>query len=160
MSGDLKRQISTYDLGSAPGHLIRRAQQRAVEFYVAEVGEDGPTPQQFAVLLNVFQNPGISQTDLVRLSAIDRSTLAEVLRRMVSRGLIARSRRAGDQRAYALSLTANGMAVLERAFAAALRAQSRILDPVPARERPAAMALLARIAGFPAERTKSAGDDA
>lgn len=172
VSGDLKRLISKYDLGSAPGHLIRRAQQRAVEFYVAEVGEDGPTPQQFAVLLNVFQNPGMSQTDLVQASAIDRSTLAEILRRMVARELVSRTRRPGDQRAYALSLTTDGLRMLEHAFAAALRAQRRILEPVPPAERPAAMAILATIAGFgggdagsgalPADDSagKSAGDDA
>ena len=160
MGENLKRQISAYDLGCAPGHLLRRAQQRALEIYVAEVGEDGPTPQQFAVLLNVFQNPGMSQTDLVQASAIDRSTLAEILRRMVARGLIERARRKGDQRSNALSLTPDGLATLEKAFAAALRAQGRILDPVPADRRPAAMVLLATIAGYDATDAKSAGDGA
>lgn len=160
MGGNLRRQMAAYDPGKAPGHLLRRAQQRAVELYTAEVGEDGPTPQQFVVLLNVFRTPGMSQTDLVQASAIDRSTLTEILRRMDARGLIVRSRRKKDQRANALTLTEDGERVLEKAFAAAVRAQSRILDPVPPAERAAAMALLTAIAGFGAGSAKSAGDDA
>ena len=73
-----------------------------------EVGEDGPTPRQFAVLLSVHQNPGVSQTDLVRTTGIDRSTLTEILRRLGRRGLIRRERQPEDRRTNALHLTEDG----------------------------------------------------
>ena len=97
-----------FDLRGAVGHLLRRSQQRAVDLFVEEVGEDGPTPRQFAVLLSVHQNPGVSQTDLVRMTGIDRSTLTEILRRLGRRGLIRRERQAEDRRTNALHLTAEG----------------------------------------------------
>ena len=137
-----------YDLHGAVGHLLRRSQQRAVDLFVEEVGEDGPTPRQFAVLLSVHQNPGISQTDLVRMTGIDRSTLTEILRRLGRRGLIRRERQAGDRRTNALHLTAEGRTAMEAAIDAVERAQERILEPIPAGERRAAVRVLERLAGL------------
>ena len=137
-----------YDLHGAVGHLLRRSQQRAVDLFVEEVGEDGPTPRQFAVLLSVHQNPGISQTDLVRMTGIDRSTLTEILRRLGRRGLIRRERQAGDRRTNALHLTVEGLTAMESAIDAVERAQERILAPIPAGERRAAMRVLEKLAGL------------
>lgn len=140
--------IDGYDLRGAPGHLIRRCQQRAVDLFVAEVGESGPTPRQFAILLSVRQNPGVNQTDLVRLTGIDRSTLTEILRRMAVRGWLRRARRPTDRRANALWLTPVGEAVLGRVFAAAERAQARILAPLAPADRATALRVLGRLAGL------------
>lgn len=139
--------VETFTLSNAPGHLIRRCQQRAVDLFVVEAGEKGPTPRQFAVLINVYQNDGINQTDLVRLSGIDRSSLTEILRRLIGRGLIARRRVETDHRTNALSITDAGRAMLEGAFEAALRVQERILAPVPSSRRTEAIELLTLLAG-------------
>jgi DNA-binding MarR family transcriptional regulator len=141
--------LADYRLTRAPGHLIRRAQQRAVDLYMDEVGEDGLTPRQFAVLVNVYQNDGINQTDLVRLSGIDRSTLTEILRRLAARNLILRRRMERDQRTNILSITPAGIQALEDAFDAMARAQDRIMEPVPPTKRAAALELLALLAGRP-----------
>ena len=137
----------SYALHGAAGHLLRRSQQRAVDLFVEEVGEDGPTPRQFAVLLSVHQNPGISQTDLVRMTGIDRSTLTEILRRLGRRGLIRRERQPEDRRTNALHLTGAGESAMRAAIDAVERAQERILEPIPAAERAAAMRVLERLAG-------------
>lgn len=137
-----------YDLHGAVGHLLRRSQQRAVDLFVEEVGEDGPTPRQFAVMVSVHQNPGVSQTDLVRMTGIDRSTLTEILRRLGRRGLVRRERQARDRRTNALHLTAEGRTAMEAAIDAVERAQERILKPIPAGERRAAMRVLERLAGL------------
>ncbi len=145
---DTRIDASSYSLHGAVGHLLRRSQQRAVDLFVEEVGEDGPTPRQFAVLLSVHQNPGVSQTDLVRTTGIDRSTLTEILRRLGRRGLIRRERQPGDRRTNALHLTGDGRRTMETAIGAVERAQQRILEPIPAAERPAAMRVLERLAGL------------
>lgn len=145
---DFLDEIGRYPLGRAPGHLIRRAQQRAVDLFMDEMGDGGPTPQQFAVLLNVYQNDGINQTDLVRLSGIDRSTLTEILRRLAGRGHISRRRLKKDQRTNVLSITPAGIRVLEAAFRAMRRSQDRIMEPVPPVKREAAMELLSLLAGY------------
>lgn len=146
---DCRQGLADFRLGRSPGHLIRRAQQRAVDLYMDEVGDDGLTPRQFAVLLGVFQNDGINQTDLVRLSGIDRSTLTEILRRLSARGLIQRRRMERDQRSNILSVTPVGVQALEDAFGAMERAQKRIMEPVPAGQRAAALELLSLLAGYP-----------
>lgn len=148
MNQDFKRQIEAYPLTEVPGHLIRRCQQRAVDLFLAEVGESGPTPRQFSVLLNIFQNPGMSQTALVQASGIDRSTLTEILRRLIERGLISRTRLKEDQRANALTVTDEGEATIAASFDAARRAQERILDPIPPTLRAQAIEILVLLAGY------------
>lgn len=145
-SEELKRRARVYALDGAPGHLLRRCQQRAVDLFAEEVGENGLTPRQFAVLLCVYQNPGASQTDLVRATGIDRSTLAGIVRRLAGRGLVARRRAEADRRANAVEITAVGERALLSALDAVERAQSRILEPVDPGRRPEALALLARLA--------------
>ena len=145
---DSRIDARSYSLHGAVGHLLRRSQQRAVDLFVEEVGEDGPTPRQFAVLLSVHQNPGVSQTDLVRMTGIDRSTLTEILRRLGRRGLIRRERQPEDRRTNALHITAEGRTAMEGAMEAVERAQHRILAPIPAAERGAAMRVLERLAGL------------
>ena len=145
---DTRIDAGSYALHEAVGHLLRRSQQRAVDLFVEEVGEDGPTPRQFAVLLTVHQKPGVSQTDLVRTTGIDRSTLTEILRRLGRRGLIRRERQPQDRRTNALHLTPDGRRAMESAIDAVERAQRRILEPIPAAERPAAMRVLERLAGL------------
>jgi DNA-binding MarR family transcriptional regulator len=148
MDEKLRERVAAYAIDAVAGHLIRRCQQRALDVFVAEVGEDGPTPTQFAVLLNVFQNPGMSQTALVQASGIDRSTLTEILRRMIGRGLISRTRLKEDQRANALTLTRAGEDMLAAAFEGADRTQDRILEPVPAELRATAIEILFLLAGY------------
>jgi DNA-binding MarR family transcriptional regulator len=140
--------MTKFQLDQAPGHLLRRAQQRAVELFAAELGSDGPTPQQFALLLAIGQNPGISQVGLVREIGVDRSTLAEMVQRLARRGLIVRRRTPSDGRENALSLSAAGARLLARALPAVIRTQQRILAPIPARQRKAALQLLRLMAGM------------
>lgn len=147
MTDTTEKKMQEFTLDAVAGHLIRRCQQRAVDLFTDEVGEDGPNPRQFAVLISVFQNPGMSQTALVETSGIDRSTLTEVLRRMIDRGLISRSRTPTDQRANALFLTDDGRAALKGAFAAAERVQTRILEPIAASDRETAIRILGLLAG-------------
>lgn len=141
--------MKAFDQRRVVGYLIRLCQQRAVDLFVEEVGVDGPNPRQFSVLINVFQNPGMSQTALVEASGIDRSTLTEVLKRMIDRGMISKRRAAEDQRTNALFLTEMGLAALESAFEDAERVQQHILSPIPEAGREEAIAILTALSGNP-----------
>ena len=90
----------------------------------------------------------MSQTALVVASGIDRSTLTEVLRRMIDRGMISKRRAAEDQRTNALFLTDEGRATLDAAFEDAERVQERILRPVAEADRNDAIALLTALSGY------------
>ena len=135
-----------FSLKNSPGHLLRRAQQYANDLYAKEVGVDGPTPRQFEVLYSVAQNEGLSQTDLVRATGIDRSTLADMIARMLKRGLLSRSRTKEDARANAVSITSSGKRMLQSAQSAVNKAESGTLSVLPAAQRSAFMKALAAYA--------------
>lgn len=123
--------MASYDLRKSPGHLLRRAQQYAHDLYADAVGQDGPTPRQFEVLHVVAGNAGLSQTDLVRATGIDRSTLADMIARMMKKGLLSRSRTKEDARANAVSITASGRRVLNSAMSGVARAETAALNVLP-----------------------------
>ncbi len=99
----------------SPVHLLHRAGQCASDLFASEMADLDLTPRQFAVLLTVAQNEGLSQTDLVERTGIDRSTLADIVRRMLKKGLLQRRRTREDARAYAVKLTDEGMRILAAA---------------------------------------------
>lgn len=148
LADELIEKMLAFEQKRVIGHLLRLCHQRAVDLFVEEVGVDGPNPRQFSVLINVFQNPGMSQTALVEASGIDRSTLTEVLKRMIDQGMIAKRRAAEDQRTNAIFLTDEGRATLDAAFEDAERVQDRILRPVAKAERNDALALLKALSGY------------
>jgi len=87
------------------------------------------------VLLTVSQNEGLSQTHLVERTGIDRSTLADIVRRMLKKGLLQRRRTREDARAYAVKLTEEGSRVLKSADPLSRRVDDRILSSLPASQR-------------------------
>jgi DNA-binding MarR family transcriptional regulator len=115
--------------------LLHRAGQCAADIFQTELGGDDLTPRQYAVLLTVAQNEGLSQTQLVELTGIDRSTLADVVRRMLKKGLLQRRRTRDDARAYAVKLTDEGTKVLKSHDPLARRVDDRILASLPAQQR-------------------------
>ncbi|MGF1545043.1 MAG: MarR family winged helix-turn-helix transcriptional regulator [Parvularculaceae bacterium] len=134
--------MAAYDLRKSPGHLLRRAQQFAHDLYSKEVGPSGPTPRQFEVLHTVSQNEGLSQTDLVRATGIDRSTLADMIARMIKKGLLSRSRTKEDARANAVSITAAGKRMLSSAQSSVAKAEAAALDVLPKTQQSAFMKAL------------------
>ena len=78
---------SKFELSESPGHLLHRAQQFAAERFAKSMAGAKLTQRQFAVLHATAKKEGLTQTDLVKATGIDRSTLAELVARMVKNGL-------------------------------------------------------------------------
>lgn len=100
-------------------HLLHRAGQRAEDLFSKAMAGQELTARQFIVMSIVASADNPSQTDICDKSGIDRSTLAEIVHRLVSRGLLARHRTQRDARKYAVRLTAQGTSMLEKARPAA-----------------------------------------
>ena len=124
-------------LENSATHLLHRATQCASELFSAEAGKDNLTPRQYAILVTIAENEGVSQTGLVQRTGIDRSTLADVIRRMIGKGLIQRKRTKEDARAYAVRLSDKGKRVLDNADPGATKADQRLLAGLSAPERKA-----------------------
>ena len=141
-----RRTNGGFELAEAPSHLIRRCQQFYGDLYAREVGARELTKQQFTVLAALEHNDGVSQTALVEITGIDRSTLAEMVRRMLEKGLLSRERTEEDQRANAVAITPSGRKALRAARNAADRAEKALLDALPPGERTRFIRSLAQIA--------------
>lgn len=126
-----KKSAGTFDLESSLSHMLRRTQQFAYDQFVQQMGESTLTPRQFIVLFAVNDAEGLSQTDLVNRTGIDRSTLADMISRMIKNGLLARKRTAEDARANSVRLTAAGRRALNGAMPKAIAAEKALLDVLP-----------------------------
>jgi DNA-binding MarR family transcriptional regulator len=96
-------------------HLLKRAVQFSVHRYNEEVGKSGLTHRQFTVLAAVDSNEGKSQTELVKITGVDRSTLADMVARMMAQGLVQRRRTKEDARTNSVRLTPLGKKMLKTA---------------------------------------------
>lgn len=131
----MSREKSAEKLERSPIHLLHRAGQCAGDIFQSEMAAENLTPRQYAVLYTVSQNEGLSQTNLVERTGIDRSTLADIIRRMLKKGLLQRRRTKEDARAYAVKLTDEGWRVLKAAEPMAKRVDDKILAALPTPER-------------------------
>jgi DNA-binding MarR family transcriptional regulator len=135
------------------GHLLHRAAQRALDFYAEEAGAGAVTQRQHAVLAAVAAREGAAQADLVAATGVDRSTLADMVARMIDKGLLARERSNLDARANAVRLTDAGRMALEETGPRAAAADARLLALLPKGKRAAFLEALGGLAtGVPAAR--------
>jgi MarR family transcriptional regulator, temperature-dependent positive regulator of motility len=143
-SGKQARRSGT--LAESPSHLMHRALQLALDIYSEELGSDGPTQRQFAVMEAVSVKEGLTQTDLVKATGIDRSTLADLVARMTTKGLLTRERSTLDARAKAVRLSAEGQALLDGARPKVEAADRRIMALLPKGKRDGFLDLLSELA--------------
>jgi DNA-binding MarR family transcriptional regulator len=129
------KESKIVQLEQSPIHLLHRAGQCAGDVFQSEMRTEDLTPRQYAVLVAVAENEGLSQTNLVDMTGIDRSTLADIIRRMLKKGLVQRRRTKEDARAYAVKLTEEGRRILRSAEPMARRVDDRILQALPATQR-------------------------
>lgn len=134
-------------LAESPSHLIHRALQLALDVYTREVGSDSLTQRQFAVLEAVSLRGGLTQTDLVKATGVDRSTLADLVARMTRRGLLSRERSTLDARAMAVHLTPEGESALAEVRPRVIEADRQILALLPKGRRDTFLEILTELAG-------------
>ncbi len=133
-------------LAESPSHLMHRVLQLSLDIYSEEAGPDGPTQRQYAVMEAVSVKAGLTQTDLVRATGIDRSTLADLVARMTTKGLLSRERSVSDARAKAVRLSAEGQMLLESARPRVEAADKRIMALLPKSKRDGFLELLSELA--------------
>lgn len=141
-----KPDTETFDLIESPGHLLHRAQQFAAERFMTAMAGAKLTQRQFAVLHATGKQEGLTQTELVKATGIDRSTLAELVARMVRNGALEREKLADDARANAVRLTPSGRELLDAATLGAMEADKAILSALPKNKRASFLETLRRIA--------------
>lgn len=132
-----------YHLQEQIGFLLRKAHQRHVAIFAAEIGD--LTPPQFAALARLFEDGGTSQNQLGAMIAMDAATVKGVIDRLKARGLVELSRHEGDKRRLMVNLTEEGRQTIERLIPLARQATQETLGPLNAREAATLTKLLAKI---------------
>ena len=133
-------------LDRSPSHLLHRALQIALDIYAEEGGPGAVTQRQFALLAAVQSREGCTQSDLVKATGIDRSTLAELVARLIGKGLLARTRSTLDARANTVTLTDAGRLAVKEAEPRVALADERILALMPSAKRESFLKTLADMA--------------
>jgi MarR family transcriptional regulator, lower aerobic nicotinate degradation pathway regulator len=130
---------------TSPGYLIRRAQQIHVSLWQKHVVQD-LTSVQYGILLVAAQRRAVDQTTIGGLMSLDKNTVADVLRRLRTRKLVARERDPDDGRRWLTRLTDKGRSTLLRAAPAVVLVQGHMLHPLDRVERQTAARLLSLVA--------------
>ncbi|NMD07431.1 MAG: winged helix-turn-helix transcriptional regulator [Phyllobacteriaceae bacterium] len=109
--------------------------QYSVHCYMEEAGKSGLTHRQFTVLSAADVHEGKSQTELVRITGIDRSTLADLVARLMAQGYVQRRRTKEDARTNSIKLTPLGKKALKSAQSGADDVDKKLLALFPAGDR-------------------------
>jgi DNA-binding MarR family transcriptional regulator len=129
--------VTTDDEAAAPplesliGFLLRCASNIADASYYKQVGSAEFTPRQFAILLSLRTGGHMTQAALSAVTRMDRSTINEMVPRMLERNLISKSNSPHDKRAIHLSITAHGLKTLKELLPLTIRSQEMIVAPLP-----------------------------
>jgi DNA-binding MarR family transcriptional regulator len=88
---------------------------------------------------------GASQTKLCEISGVDRSTLADMVRRLVQRGFLTRRRTREDARTYAVRITEQGKSLLEQVLPITHQVDRELLQGLSPSERETFKVLLHKV---------------
>jgi DNA-binding MarR family transcriptional regulator len=143
------------DLYVDPGHLIRRAYQISVAIFLEECRSFDLRLVDCAVLYGIHAMPETDQIGLSRAVAIDRSSIARVVDKLVERGLVARRVSEHDRRVNRLSLTAEGCRIVDSIQPVIDEVNQRILEPLNAEERQQFIHCLAKICEINNEKSRA-----
>ncbi|WJH41823.1 MarR family transcriptional regulator [Aliirhizobium terrae] len=134
-----RSQSATYLAGQLARVFSRSLQKRATVL--------GFSPGQFPVLLELWQQDGLTQKQLLDKLEVEQATLANTLARMERDGLIARTPHPSDKRAQIISLTDLGRSLEANALEAAAEADSALFAGFRTFERELMMEYMRLIIG-------------
>lgn len=118
---------ATYLASQLAKGFARSLQQRAATL--------GFSPGQFPVLVELWQEDGLTQKQILDRLDVEQATLANTLSRMERDGLIGRTPHPSDRRAQIISLTERGRVLESEAINAAAEAENALLGSFRSFER-------------------------
>ncbi len=129
-----------------PGNLLRRCHQISVAIFLRKCEAYNLTQLQYILLCALEEHGPIDQITLGGHTALDRNTVAVVVRKLEERGLVTRRRNPEDRRSMLVTLTEEGECLRHDAEPQVAEVQDEILAPLSESEREVLCRLLARIA--------------
>lgn len=127
-TNDLLGLAERLPLWRRPGYLIRRIHQLHYALFFEEFAGTDITPVQYGLLTILSTQPDSDQIAIANSLGLDRTNVADVLKRLSKSGLVERRPSETDKRAMLARLTPAGEAMLRKMHPAMMRAQERLLD--------------------------------
>jgi len=118
-------------LESLTGFLLRCASNIADASYYKQLGNAEITPRQLAILLSLQNGGPMTQAALSAVTRMDRSTINEMVPRMIERDLISKTNSPDDKRSLHLSITVQGLKALKGVLPATVLSQDHVLAALP-----------------------------
>lgn len=140
---DLDVAQSGYVLDEAIGFILRQATQRHTAIFAAHMGD--VTATQWAALSKLAELGTSSQNLLGRLTAMDAPTVKGVIDRLMRRGLVEAIPDPDHKRRFQLTLTKEGVDLVNEKIPAAAAVSEETLRPLSAREAERLTELLSRL---------------
>lgn len=132
-------------LDEVVGYNLRMAQEASFRAFARHVGQPQVKPGWFAAMTVIHNNPGLTQMDLGRAIARDKSSVTPLIQALQKKKLVSRRQSKIDRRRVTLRLTKAGEAVLEKLTGHALDHDNR-LDAIVGTHKATFIALLKKIA--------------
>jgi DNA-binding MarR family transcriptional regulator len=123
-----------------------------------ELSPFGINPKHYGILATIASRGPLTQQSLGELLQIDRTTIVQLVDDLERKGAVVRGETPGDRRAYALELTAEGKALLEKAAPRMLATQERFFQPLEPIERKELQRLLTKLVAQPGS-SSSCGEE-
>lgn len=101
--------IETDILSSLTGYHLRRAQLKYYREFARTIGKQKISPTQFAILLIIQKNPGISQITIAHALSMAKAAIMTIIHKLENKRLVTRKKSAQDKRKYELELTPLGV---------------------------------------------------
>lgn len=90
------------------GYWLRKLSNTVSESFAGRLAPHGVSVPQWVVLRVLFDHDSLPLKDIVARVEVDQGSLSRMVDRLIARGWVRREADAGDRRAVAISLTAEG----------------------------------------------------
>ena len=135
----------SYRLEHQVGYWLRRAYQRHMAIFAGIMSDLDLTSMQFAALVKLHELKAVSQTELGRLTGMDRATISGVVARLKRRNLVLYKPDPLDKRSRIIALTPAGDSLLHEAMQRIGRVTEQTLEPIGTADRDSLRAILQKM---------------
>lgn len=128
-----------------PGFLIRRLTQIGQSIFFELCKSESITPLQVGMLTALSMNPWLDQKAIGRELSLDRTTTAEVLKRLGDKGLVETRVNPDDRRSRLSVITKEGLKLINDLQESIYLSQELLVEPLSPEDRVVFMKLLAQL---------------
>ena len=126
-------------------YKLLSAQKKLVAAVKTDFLDVDITHENYITLHFVYENPGISQTELAELNGKDKNVIVKTIDRLEKNGWMERRSEGADRRTNSLFVTDKGEKVIDRYWTSLVKRQNEALSPLTDDEKKHLDRLLGKI---------------